>query len=78
MLFQFRFQLETISNTISERVIKNITTFCTCTSITPVLQDFADCFLNIISFQHVLHFDVGRSLIEWNMKVKIEIQFVQV
>ena len=39
------------------------------TSITPVLQDF----LNIISFQHVLDFDVGRSQIEWNMKVKIKI-----
>ena len=24
---------------------------------------------DIISFQHVLHFDVGRSEIEWNMKV---------
>ena len=33
------------------------------TSITPV---------NIISFQHVLHFGVGRSQIEWNMKVKME------
>ena len=30
-------------------------------------------FLNIISFQHDLHFGVGRSQIEWNMKVKIEI-----
>ena len=32
------------------------------TRITPVhvLQDFLD-FLVIISFQHVLHFDVGRS-----------------
>ena len=27
----------------------------------------------IISYQHVLHFDVGRSQIEWNMKVKSEI-----
>ena len=43
------------------------------TSITPVLQDFTDFFLNIISFQHDLHFGVGRSQIEWNMKVKIEI-----
>ena len=43
------------------------------TSITPVLQDFADFFLNIISFQYVLHFGVTRSEIEWNMKVKIEI-----
>ena len=45
------------------------------TSIIPVLQDVADFFLNIISFQHVLHFGVGRSQIEWNMKVKIEISF---
>ena len=43
------------------------------TSITPVLQDFADFFSDIISFQHVLHFGVGRSQIEWNMKVKTEI-----
>ena len=43
------------------------------TSITPVLQDFADFFVNVISFQHVLDFDVGRSQIEWNMKVKIRI-----
>ena len=48
---------------------------CHNTSITPVLYDFADFFLNIISFQHVLHFDVGRSQIEWNMKVKFH--FVQ-
>ena len=48
------------------------------TNITPVLQDFADFFLNIISFQHVLHFGVGRSEIEWNMKVKMKFQFVQV
>ena len=26
-------------------------------------------FFDIISFQHVLHFDVGRSEIEWNMKL---------
>ena len=30
------------------------------------------CLFDIISFQHVLHFDVGRSEIEWNMKVKME------
>ena len=42
------------------------------TSITPVLQDFVH-FISMISFQHVLHFGVGRSQIEWNMKVKIEI-----
>ena len=43
------------------------------TSITPVLQGFADFFRNIISFQHVPHFGIGRSQIEWNMKMKIEI-----
>ena len=31
-----------------------------------------------ISFQHILHFGVGRSQIEWNMKVKLKFQFVQV
>ena len=30
-------------------------------------------FPDIISFQHVLHFDVGRSQIEWNLKVKSKI-----
>ena len=39
------------------------------TSITCILQDKFDLFIDIISFQHVLHFDVGRSEIEWNMKV---------
>ena len=34
---------------------------------------FSRFFKNIISFRHVLHFGVGRSQIEWNMKVKIEI-----
>ena len=32
-----------------------------------------DLFFDIISFQHVLQFDVGRSDIEWNMKLKMEI-----
>ena len=43
------------------------------TSITCILQDNLDLFIDIISFQHVLHFDVGRSEIEWNMKVIMEI-----
>ena len=43
------------------------------TSITCFLQDNFDLFFDIISFQHVLHFDVGRSEIEWNMKLKMEI-----
>ena len=43
------------------------------TSITPVLQDILDLFSDIISFQYVLHFDVSRSQIEWNLKVKIQI-----
>ena len=42
------------------------------TSIAPVLQDFLDFFPDVISFQHVLHFDVGRSQIEWNLKMKSE------
>ena len=36
----------------------------------PVLQDF---FSDIISVQHVLHFGVGRSQIEWKIKVKTDI-----
>ena len=39
---------------------------------TCILQDNFDLFCDIISFQHVLHFDVGRSEIEWNMKLKME------
>ena len=34
---------------------------------------FCRFFPNIISFQHVLHFDVGRSQIDWNVKVKGQI-----
>ena len=34
------------------------------TSITPVLHAFLDFFSDIISFQHVLHFGVGRNQIE--------------
>ena len=41
--------------------------------ITSILQDNFDLFFDIISFQHVLHFNVGRSEIEWNMKLKLEI-----
>ena len=43
------------------------------TSFTCILPDNFDLFFDVISFQHVLHFDVGRSEIEWNMKVKMEI-----
>ena len=39
-------------------------------SITPVTQDFLD-FLEIVCFR-VLHFDVGRSQIEWNVKVNFQ------
>ena len=46
----------------------NITSITSC-----ILQDHFDLFFDIINFQHVLHFDVGRSEIEWNMKVKMEI-----
>ena len=38
-------------------------------NITSITQDNFDLFIDIISFQHVLHFNVGRSEIEWNMKV---------
>ena len=31
---------------------------------------FCRFFFNIISFRHVLHFGVGRSQIDWNVKVK--------
>ena len=34
---------------------------------------FSGFFSDIISFQHVLHFDVGRNQIERNQKVKTEI-----
>ena len=43
------------------------------TSITPVLHAFLDFFPGIISFQHVLHFGIGRSQIEWKLKVKTDI-----
>ena len=48
----------------------------TITGITCIVQDNFDLFIDIISFQHVLHFDVGRSEIEWNMKVIMEFQFL--
>ena len=47
------------------------------TYITPVLQAFLDFFSDIISFQHVPHLDVGRSQIEWKLKVKTEISLFQ-
>ena len=43
------------------------------TSITCILRYNFDLFFDIISLQHVLHFDVVRSEIEWNMKVIMEI-----
>ena len=43
------------------------------TCITPVLQAILDFFPDIISFQHVFHLDVGRSQIEWKLKVKTQI-----
>ena len=43
------------------------------TCITPVLQAILDFFPDINSFQHVLHLDVGKSQIEWKLKVKTEI-----
>ena len=38
-----------------------------------ILQDNFDLFFDFISFQHVLHYDVGRSKIELNMKLKMVI-----
>ena len=43
------------------------------TCITPVLQPILDFFPDIISFQHVFHLGVGRSQIEWKLKVKTQI-----
>ena len=43
------------------------------TCITPVLQAILDFFTDIISFQHVFHLGVGRSQIEWKLKVKTQI-----
>ena len=43
------------------------------TCITPVLQVILDFFPDIISFQHVFHLGVGRSQIEWKLKVKTQI-----
>ena len=43
------------------------------TYITPVLQAILDFFPDIISFQHVFHLGVGRSQIEWKLKVKTQI-----
>ena len=43
------------------------------TCITLVLRAILDFFPDIISFQHVFHLDVGRSQIEWKLKVKTQI-----
>ena len=43
------------------------------TCITPVLQAILDFSPDIISFQHVFHLGVGRSQIEWKLKVKTQI-----
>ena len=43
------------------------------TCITPVLRVFLDFFSDIISFQHVPHFGIGISQIEWKLKVKTDI-----
>ena len=45
------------------------------TCIPPVLQAILDFFPDIISFQHVFHLGVGRSKIEWKLKVKTQISF---
>ena len=43
------------------------------TCITPILQAILDFFPDIISFQHVFHLGVGRSQIQWKLKVKTQI-----
>ena len=43
------------------------------TCITPVLQAILDFFPDIISFQHVFHLGIGRSQMEWKLKVKTQI-----
>ena len=43
------------------------------TCITPVLQAILDFFPDIISFQHVFHLGVGRSQMEWKLKVETQI-----
>ena len=42
------------------------------TSITCILKDIILIVFDVISFQHVLHFDVGRSEIVWNLKVNFQ------
>ena len=41
--------------------------------ITSITHKLFLIFSDIISFQHVLHFDGSRSEIEWNLKVKTDI-----
>ena len=66
--------LSFVSSTGKEEPEENVTTFRPLfTSITCILQDNFDLFFDIISFQHALHFDVGRSEIESNMKFKMGI-----
>ena len=48
------------------------------TCITPVLQAILDFFSDIISFQHVFHLGVGRSQIEWKLKVKTQISWAKI
>ena len=43
------------------------------TCITPILQAILDFFPDIISFQHVFHLGIGRSQIQWKLKVKTQI-----
>ena len=56
-----------------KKKMKNMATLVkiSITCITPVLQ--AIFFPDIISFQHVFHLGVGRSQIEWKLKVKTQI-----
>ena len=57
-----------------KKMMKNMATVkISISCITPVLQAILDFFPDIISFQHVFHLGVGRSQIEWKLKVKTQI-----
>ena len=58
-----------------KKKMKNMATLVktSITCITPILQAILDFFPDIISFQHVFHLGVGRSQIQWKLKVKTQI-----
>ena len=61
-------------NRKKQKKMKNMATLeISITCIIPVLQAIIDFFSDIISFQHVFHLGVGRSQVEWKLKVKTQI-----